>query len=49
MALLRSIKQAAPEDVSIHCVIHHEAWVAKKVGNEEIINQLVLFPMLSKL
>jgi len=29
------IKQVAPEVVSIHCVIHREALVAKKLGNEE--------------
>ena len=32
------IKQVAPEVVSIHCVIHREALVAKKLGNEEITN-----------
>jgi len=31
------IKQVAPEIVSIHCVIHREASVAKKLGNEEKI------------
>jgi len=31
------IKQVAPELVSIHCVIHREALVVKKLGNEEEI------------
>jgi len=31
------LKQVAPEIVSIHCVIHREALVAKKLGNEEKI------------
>ena len=33
------IKQIAPEVVSIHCVIHREALVAKKLGNEEDITK----------
>ena len=30
------IKQVAPEVVSIHCILHREALVAKKLANEEI-------------
>jgi len=37
MVLLRSIKHVAPEAVSMHCVIHREALVVKKLGNEEEI------------
>ena len=29
------IKQVAPEVVSIHCILHREALVAKKIANEE--------------
>ena len=29
------IKQVAPEVVSIHCILHREALVAKKLANEE--------------
>jgi len=32
------MKQVAPEVVSIHCVIHREALVAKKLGKEELAN-----------
>ena len=35
------IKQVAPEVVSIHCILHREALVAKKLANEENNCQLV--------